>query len=94
MRYFRLIHQADVFGAGNPLDDVAAEWIGKFRQDEKEPVANFFTFLFKCAGCDHKVEAQVLEDPDSFSSQIDDVQQSYQAVCPGNQFLTICTDVY
>jgi cohesin complex subunit SA-1/2 len=71
-----------VFGTQKTLDDVAALWMGRFKNedDQNKPVAEFFTFLLKCAGCDHQVDAQSLEDPDSFSSQIDDIQQTYQAV--------------
>jgi hypothetical protein len=75
---------AEVFGRGGSLDDIAAKWIGRFKsgnEAENDVIADFFTFLFKCAGYEHKVEPQTLEDPDSFSSQIDDIQQQYQAVC-------------
>jgi hypothetical protein len=75
---------ADVFGRGGSLDDIAAKWIGRFRsgnESENHVIADFFTFLFKCAGFEHQVEPQSLEDPDSFGSQIDDIQQQYQAVC-------------
>jgi cohesin complex subunit SA-1/2 len=72
---------AEVFGKGNVLDDVAAEWVGGFDTDDAQPIADLFTFLFRCAGCDHKVESHDVQDEDNFPTKIKDVAEEYQAVC-------------
>jgi cohesin complex subunit SA-1/2 len=69
-----------VFGRGSVLDDVAAEWLGRFKADEYSAIAEFYSFVLKCAGCEHTVNSEELQDPDNYSGLIDDIQGQYQAV--------------
>ena len=63
------------------LDDIAAEWIAGFETDDSQPIADLFTFIFRCAGCEHKVESHEVLDEDHFPQKIADVREEYQAVC-------------
>lgn len=71
---------AEVFGRGSVLDDVAAEWIGRFNSDEYSAVAEFYSFILRCAGCDHTVNSEDLQDPDNYRGLIVDISERYQAV--------------
>jgi cohesin complex subunit SA-1/2 len=69
-----------VFGRGSVLDDVTAEWLGRFKADEYSAIAELYSFIFRCAGCEHTVNSEDLQDPDNYSGLIDDIQGQYQAV--------------
>ncbi|KAE9975310.1 hypothetical protein BLS_002680 [Venturia inaequalis] len=71
---------AEVFGKGQSLDDAAAAWLAKFNSTESEAMADLFNFTLKCAGCDHKVDAADVEDPDEFTNKIADIQEAFGAV--------------
>lgn len=43
-------------------------------------MADLFNFTLKCAGCDHKVDAADVEDPDEFTNKIADIQEAFGAV--------------
>jgi hypothetical protein len=79
-----LTQTAELFATGKNTDDVAAEWIGRIATDQHEALAELFTFLLRCAGCEHKVEGQMLEDPDTYPDQLQDIQDNYQAVSRQN----------
>ncbi|TID18688.1 STAG-domain-containing protein [Venturia nashicola] len=71
---------AEVFGKGQSLDDAAAAWLAKFNNIESEAMADLFNFTLKCAGCDHKINAADVEDPDEFTNKITDIQEAFGAV--------------
>jgi cohesin complex subunit SA-1/2 len=71
---------AEVFARGRVLDDVAAEWIAKYKEEADTAVADLFTFVLRCAGCDYKVGNDVVTDPDAFKDRVSDIQERYQAV--------------
>lgn len=62
------------------MDDVAAEWLNTYKEDQLEAVADLLTFTLRCAGCDFKVTKDIVEDPDSFKDRISEIQDKYQAV--------------
>jgi cohesin complex subunit SA-1/2 len=62
------------------LDDVATEWIANYKDEADKAVADLFTFVLRCAGCDHKIDSEVVLDPDSFKDRISEIQEMYQAV--------------
>ncbi|QDS77228.1 hypothetical protein FKW77_003021 [Venturia effusa] len=71
---------AEVFGKGQSLDDAAAAWLARFKSSESEAMADLFNFTLKCAGCDQKVNAADVEDPDEFTNKIADIQEALGAV--------------
>lgn len=71
---------ADVFGRAKDLDDVATEWLARFKQHESKAIAEVFNFVLKCSGCDHKVNEHDVEDPDHIPEKLRDIQDEYQAV--------------
>jgi cohesin complex subunit SA-1/2 len=77
---FLLTLPAEVFGRGSVLDDVAAEWLGRFNADEYSAIAEFYSFILRCAGCEYTVNSEDVQDPDRYGTVLDDIQGSYQAV--------------
>ena len=70
---------ADVFTHGKGSDDVAAEWLLRFKQHESDAVADLFNFVLKSAGCDHTIMSDDVEDPDHFTDKLAEIQEEYQA---------------
>jgi cohesin complex subunit SA-1/2 len=71
---------AELFATGKSPDTIATGWISHITTDQHEALAELFTFLLRCAGCEEKVEGQMLEDPDTYPDQLSHIQDSYQAV--------------
>ncbi len=63
-----------------PLDEVTGEWYKRFKNHEAEALEEIVNFLLRCAGCDIKVDRHDIEDPDSCTSKLTDIQDEYQAV--------------
>ena len=70
---------AEVFAQERALSDVAANWATAFENHQSDALADLFNFILKSAGCDHKVDAHVVEDPDHFPDKLTDIQDEYQA---------------
>lgn len=70
----------EVFAGNQSLNDVAAQWVQRFEENETEELAALVNFVLRCAGCDLKIEAHNIEDPDSVTSKLGDIQDEYQAV--------------
>lgn len=69
----------EVFAGNQSLNDVAAQWVQRFEENETEELAALVNFVLRCAGCDLKIEAHNIEDPDSVTSKLGDIQDEYQA---------------
>lgn len=69
-----------MFGGRKTIEEVVTSWLSAFRDAESTAVADLFTFTLKCAGCDYKVDATLVEDPDHFTEKLTDIQEEYQAV--------------
>ena len=74
-----ILPTADIFGRGKDDDDAAEEWLVRFKQHESDAVADLFNFVLKCAGCDHKIVSDDVEDPDHFTDKLAEIQEEYQA---------------
>lgn len=70
----------DVFAGNNSLNDVAAKWVQRFGEDNSEELAALVNFVFRCAGCDLKIDAHDVENPDGVPGKLGDIQELYQAV--------------
>ncbi|KAF1815728.1 hypothetical protein P152DRAFT_390087 [Eremomyces bilateralis CBS 781.70] len=70
----------DVFSGRKTIEEAITSWLAAFRDGESAAVADLFTFTLKCAGCDHNVDATLVEDPDHFTEKLTDIQDEYQSV--------------
>ncbi|KAF2205662.1 STAG-domain-containing protein [Delitschia confertaspora ATCC 74209] len=70
---------AEVFGGRNSLDDIAAQWVSKFHENEANAVRDVVNFVLKSAGCDVQVDEHDIVDPDSCAERLGDIQDEYQA---------------
>ncbi|KAL1626193.1 cohesin complex subunit [Diplodia seriata] len=69
----------DVFAGNQSLNDVAAQWVQRFGEDNSEEMAALVNFVFRCAGCDLKIEGHDVENPDGVPGKLGDIQEQYQA---------------
>lgn len=63
------------------FDAVAANWISRFAEHPALAMADIVNFVLKCAGCEIKVDEHDIEDPDSCTTKLTDIQEEYQLVC-------------
>ncbi|KAF2762757.1 STAG-domain-containing protein [Pseudovirgaria hyperparasitica] len=71
---------ADVFGGDKSLQEVADEWVARFTAgEEAASVADLINFVFKCAGCDSRVDHHNIEDTDGAPSTLMSIQEEFQA---------------
>ena len=70
----------EVFARGHTLDDVVTEWIRQFHEHESRAVADLVNFVLKCTGCSLQISEHDIEDPDSATNKIADLQEEFQAV--------------
>ena len=70
----------EVFARGHTLDDVVTEWIRHFHEHESRAVADLVNFVLKCTGCSLQISEHDIEDPDSATNKIADLQDEFQAV--------------
>ncbi|OJD30578.1 nuclear cohesin complex subunit [Diplodia corticola] len=69
----------DVFAGNQSLNDVAAQWVRRFGEDNSEEMAALVNFVLRCAGCDLKIDAHDVENPDGVPGKLGDIQEEYQA---------------
>lgn len=73
---------AEVFSEGHTLEAVAADWIGRWGQNNAEAMCDMINFVIKCTGCDSRVDVHDIEDQDNVPSKLGDIQEEYQALKP------------
>jgi len=72
---------AEVFAHGNNLEDVAAQWVQSFGQNEAQAVADIINFVLRAAGCHIQIDDNDVADPDNCPNRLSEIQEEYQAVC-------------
>lgn len=71
---------AEIFAKGNKLDDVAAQWIGRFNEHEAKAVAEIVNLVIRASGCHIKIDEDDIADPDNCAPRLGDIQDEYNAV--------------
>lgn len=71
---------AEVFAQDHTFDSVAANWISRFDEHQAGALADIVNFVLKCAGCDIQVNGHDIDDPDSCTTKLTDIQDEYQSV--------------
>lgn len=73
---------ADLFARNKPADEVVAQWLASFKDDETVALTDVINFLIKSAGCSLKVTKHDIEDPDGVTEKLRDLQTEHQASQP------------
>ena len=73
---------ADLFARGKSAEEVVAEWLARFKDDETVALTDVINFLLKCTGCNLKVDKHDIEDPDGATERLRDLQTEHQASEP------------
>lgn len=72
---------ARVFAGDSNLDDVAAEWATGFQSEEAEALVQVVNFVLRASGCESKIDAHDVADPDNCPNKLGEIQDEYEAVC-------------
>ncbi|KAF4975066.1 hypothetical protein FZEAL_8102 [Fusarium zealandicum] len=68
----------DLFGTGDQVKSVAADWLGKYRDDEAAGLTDLVNCILQCAGCDQGVAEDDIRDPENIPNRLVDLQSVYQ----------------
>lgn len=71
---------AEVYTSGESSDDVAGQWLGRYREDGPEAVTELVNFVLRSAGCTIQVTRDDIDDVDNVEGRVADLQDEYQAV--------------
>jgi hypothetical protein len=71
---------AEIFARGARLEDVAAQWIGRFHEHEAKAVAEIVNFVIRASGCRIQIDEDDIADPDNCHHRIGEIQDEYQHV--------------
>lgn len=74
---------ADIFGSGDSSDNVAQQWLEKYRADDASALADLINCILQCAGCELEVTTDDIRDPENIPNRLVDLQTVHQEVrCP------------
>ncbi|KAM5342617.1 hypothetical protein ACJ41O_013583 [Fusarium nematophilum] len=69
---------ADLFGSGDSVESVAADWLNKYADDEAPALTDLVNCILQCAGCDQEVTDDDIRDPENIPNRLIDLQSVYQ----------------
>ncbi|CAK1362054.1 unnamed protein product [Cercospora beticola] len=73
---------AELFARDKSVDEVVADWLAAFKDNEALALTDLINFLLKSAGCNIKVNVHDIEDPDGATEKLRDLQTEHQATNP------------
>ena len=62
------------------MEHVASQWLARSNEDGSAAVTELVNFILKSAGCDVEVTEDQINDPDSATGNLEDIQAQFQAV--------------
>lgn len=75
-------HTAEIYARGTKLEDVAAQWLGRFNEHEAKAVAELINFVIRASGCHTQIDEDDIADPDNCVHRLGEIQDDYQHVSP------------
>ncbi|KAM0324187.1 hypothetical protein ACHAQA_008381 [Verticillium albo-atrum] len=69
---------ADVFGPGRKSDDVADDWLRKYREDDANALKDLVNFVLQVCGCELQITDDDIRDPDNSDNRLGELQELYQ----------------
>ncbi|KZZ91620.1 mitotic cohesin complex [Ascosphaera apis ARSEF 7405] len=70
---------AEVFGRGNNVDAVAADWLTAYEKHNVNALTSFVNFILRCSGTTLTVTPDDISDVDNAANRLNDLQEEYQA---------------
>jgi cohesin complex subunit SA-1/2 len=62
------------------LNDVAAQWVGRFHEHEAKAVAEIVNLVIRAAGCHVQIDEDDVAEPDNCPHRLGELQDEYNAV--------------
>ncbi|RDW94942.1 hypothetical protein BP5796_00705 [Coleophoma crateriformis] len=73
---------AEVYTSGRSLNDVVAEWLIAYNEDNAAALTDLVNFVIKSTGCDNQVTEDDINDPENIEQRIGELQEEFQATNP------------
>ncbi|KAI5291055.1 hypothetical protein KEM54_006529 [Ascosphaera aggregata] len=70
---------AEVFGRGNNVDAVAADWLTAYEKHNVNALTSFVNLILRCSGTTLTVTPDDISDVDNAANRLNDLQEEYQA---------------
>ncbi|POS88446.1 hypothetical protein EPUL_000033, partial [Erysiphe pulchra] len=69
---------ADLFLSGNRPQDIAAQWLQKYRENGRQALADLVNLILRSSGCNIEVTVDDIDDIDNVDGRLADVQSEFQ----------------
>lgn len=69
---------AELFSGGERTEDVAAQWLQKYREDNRQALADLVNLVLRSSGCNIEVTLDDIDDVDNVDGRLADVQNEFQ----------------
>jgi cohesin complex subunit SA-1/2 len=69
-----------VYTSGESAEDVAGQWLARYKGNNQVALTELINFIFRSAGCSAEVTIDDINDPDNAETRISDMQDELQAV--------------
>lgn len=71
---------AGLFSSGNRPQDVAAQWLQKYRENGRQALTDLVNLILRSSGCNIEVTVDDIDDIDNIDGRLADVQSEFQMV--------------
>ncbi len=72
--------------SGYSSEDVAQQWLNRYKDNNPASMAELVNFVLRSAGCNIEVSEDDINDTDNIDGRIGDLQQEFQEVSCGGNF--------
>ncbi|RKF59977.1 Cohesin subunit psc3 [Erysiphe neolycopersici] len=69
---------AELFSSGNRPQDIAAQWLQKYRENDRQALADLVNLILRSSGCNIEVTVDDVDDIDNVDGRLVDVQSEFQ----------------
>lgn len=71
---------AEIFGSGESSQNVAVQWLEKYRNDDGAALLDLINCVLQCIGCEQQVTIDDIRDPENIPNRLGDLHHAYQEV--------------
>ncbi|KAI1126075.1 hypothetical protein F5Y10DRAFT_220840 [Nemania abortiva] len=69
---------SEIFGSGNELDDVAAHWFQRYRDDDAKALTELINCVLLAAGCEQQLTEDDMRDPENSANRLTELEEAYE----------------
>lgn len=75
-----IAYPGELFGRDGALDKIATDWVRRFNSHQSSGLTEIVNLALRASGCDIEVNFYDIEDPDSATMRLTEIQEDFQKV--------------